>query len=89
MDNKVKKVKNNIDKIGELLYETAKIIATNQEIKWTDVFYFSYDDVNCATKIYNYHDLIMDIRVMSRMSKSKIPKEERAKKYIEYIEYNI
>ena len=89
MNKEVRKVKENIDKIGELLYETAKIIATNQEIKWTDLMYYSCDDVNCAMKIYNYHDLIMDIRVMSGMSKSKIPKEERAKKYIEYIEYNI
>ena len=86
MNKEVRKVKENIDKIGELLYETAKIIATNQEIDWTDLMYFSYDEVNCASKIYNYHDLIMDIRVMSGMSKSKIPKEERVKKYMEYIE---
>ena len=83
MDKNVKKVKENIDKIGELLYETAKIIATNQEIKWTDLMYYSCDDVNCAMKIYNYHDLIMDIRVMTGISRSKISKEERAKKYIE------
>ena len=86
MDNKIKQVKENIDKIGELLYETAKIIATNQEIKWTDVFYFSYDDISYINKIYDYHDIIMDIRVMTGISRSKISKEERAKKYIEYIE---
>ena len=86
MNKEVRKVKENIDKIGELLYETAKITATNQEIDWTDVFYFSYDDISYINKIYNYHDIIMDIKVMTGMSKSKKPKEERAKKYMEYIE---
>ena len=86
MDNKVKQVKENIDKIGELLYKTAKIIATNQEIDWENIFSYSCDDISCINKIYDYHDIIMDIRVMTGISRSKIPKEKRAKKYIEYIE---
>ena len=86
MNKEVKQVKENIDKIGELLYETAKIIATNQEIKWENIFSYSCDDISCINKIYDYHDIIMDIRVMTGISRSKIPKEERAKKYIEYIE---
>ena len=86
MDNKVKKVKKNINKISELLYETAKIIATNQEIDWENIFSYSYDDISYINKIYDYHDIIMDIRVMTGISRSKITKEERAKKYIEYIE---
>ena len=86
MNKEVRKVKENIDKIGELLYETAKIIATNQEIDWENIFSYSCDDISCINKIYDYHNIIMDIRVMTGISRSRISKEERAKKYIEYIE---
>ena len=83
MNENVKKVKENIDKIGELLYETAKIIATNQEIDWENIFSYSCDDISCINKIYDYHDMIMDIRVMTGISRSKISKEKRMKRYIE------
>ena len=87
MDNKVKKVKNNIDKIGELLYETAKIMSNNDDIDWKDLMYMK-DGLgrSCATLLETWYEKVMDIRVISGVSRSKISKEERAKKYIEYIE---
>ena len=83
MDKKIKEVKKNIDKVSELLYKTAKIMATNQEINWENIFSYSYDDISCINKIYHYHDIIMDIRIMSGISKSKISKKEIIKKYTE------
>ena len=87
MDNKVKKVKNNIDKISELLYETAKIMSNNDDIDWKNLMYMK-DGLgrSCATLLETWYEKVMDIRVMTGISRSKISKEERAKKYIEYIE---
>ena len=87
MLREAKEVIEEINNINSSLYNVAKIMSNNDDIDWKKIMYMK-DALgrDCAMKIYNYHDLIMDIRVMSGMSKSKIPKEKRAKKYIEYIE---
>ena len=41
---------------------------------------------DCAMLLETWYDAVMDIRVISGVSRSKISKEKRAKKYIEYIE---
>ncbi len=83
MTNEIETVIENIRQIHETIYKTAKIIATNQEIDWKDVFYYSDgEEHNCANIIDNYYDGIMDIRVISGISKSKIPKEKRIEKYV-------
>ena len=73
-----------INNIENSLYNVAKIMANNDDIDWKDLMYMK-DALgrNCATLLETWYEKVMDIRVISGVSRSKISKEKRAKKYIE------
>lgn len=84
MFEKEKKVIEEINNIQNSLYNVAKIMANNDDIDWKKLMYT--DDGlgrNCAMLLETWYDAVMDIRVISGVSRSKIPKEKRMKKYIE------
>ena len=87
MLKEAKTVIEEINNIENSLYNVAKIMANNDDIDWKDLMYMK-DALgrNCATLLETWYEKVMDIRVISGVSRSKISKEERAKKYIEYIE---
>ena len=76
-----------INNIENSLYNVAKRMANNDDIDWKDLMYMK-DGLgrNCAALLETWYEKVMDIRVISGVSRSKISKEKRAKKYIEYIE---
>ena len=82
-----KKVIEEINNVESSLYNIAKIMSNNDDIDWKKIMYMK-DALgrDCAMLLETWYDAVMDIRVISGVSRSKIPKEERAKKYIEYIE---
>ena len=87
MLREAKEVIEEINNINSSLYNVAKIMANNDDIDWKDIMYMK-DALgrSCAMLLETWYDAVMDIRVISGVSRSKISKEERAKKYIEYIE---
>ena len=87
MLKEAKTVIEEINNIENSLYNVAKIMANNDDIDWKDLMYMK-DALgrNCAALLETWYEKVMDIRVISGVSRSKITKEERAKKYIEYIE---
>ena len=82
-----KKVIEEINNVESSLYNIAKIMANNDDIDWKKLMY-TEDGLgrSCAKLLETWYEKVMDIRVISGVSRSKISKEERAKKYIEYIE---
>ena len=82
-----KKVIEEINNVESSLYNIAKIMANNDDIDWKKLMY-TKDALgrSCATLLETWYEKVMDIRVISGVSRSKISKEKRAKKYIEYIE---
>ena len=87
MLKEAKTVIEEINNINSSLYNVAKIMSNNDDIDWRELMYMK-DALgrSCAMLLETWYDKVMDIRVISGVSKSKIPKEKRAKKYIEYIE---
>ena len=87
MLKEAKTVIEEINNIENSLYNVAKIMANNDNIDWKDLMYMK-DALgkNCAALLETWYEKVMDIRVISGVSRSKISKEKRAKKYIEYIE---
>ena len=87
MFEKEKKVIEEINNIQNSLYNVAKIMANNDDIDWKKLMY-TEDGLgrSCATLLETWYEKVMDIRVISGVSRSRISKEKRAKKYIEYIE---
>ena len=73
-----------INNIENSLYNVAKIMANNDDIDWKDLMYMK-DALgkNCAALLETWYEKVMDIRVISGVSRSRISKEKRAKKYIE------
>ena len=84
MLKEAKEVMEEINNIQSSLYNVAKIMANNDDINWNELMYMR-DAIgrNCAMFIETWYDMMMDIRVISGLSKSKVPKEERVKFYIE------
>ena len=84
MLKEAKTVIEEINNIENSLYNVAKIMANNDDIDWKDLMYMK-DRLgrNCAALLETWYEKVMDIRVISGVSRSKIPKEKRAKKYIE------
>ena len=84
MLKEAKTVIEEINNIENSLYNVAKIMANNDDIDWKDLMYMK-DALgrNCATLLETWYEKVMDIRVISGVSRSKISKEKRAKKYIE------
>ena len=87
MLREAKTVIEEINNINSSLYNVAKIMANNDDIDWKDLMYMK-DALgrNCAALLETWYEKVMDIRVISGVSRSRISKEKRAKKYIEYIE---
>lgn len=84
MLKEAKTVIEEINNIENSLYNVAKIMANNDNIDWKDLMYMK-DALgrNCAMLLETWYEKVMDIRVISGVSRSKISKEKRAKKYIE------
>ena len=84
MLREAKTVIEEINNIQNSLYNVAKIMSNNDDINWKDLMYMQ-DALgrNCAMLLETWYDVVMDIRVISGVSRSKIPKEKRIKKYIE------
>ena len=84
MLKEAKTVIEEINNINSSLYNVAKIMANNDDIDWKDLMYMK-DALgrDCATLLETWYEKVMDIRVISGVSRSKISKEKRAKKYIE------
>ena len=87
MLREAKKVIEEINNVESSLYNIAKIMSNNDDINWKDLMYMK-DALgrSCATLLETWYEKVMDIRVISGVSRSRISKEKRAKKYIEYIE---
>ena len=83
MLKEAKTVIEEINNIENSLYNVAKIMANNDDIDWKDLMYMK-DALgrNCAALLETWYEKVMDIRVISGVSRSKISKEKRAKKYI-------
>ena len=79
-----RKVIEEINNVESSLYNIAKIMSNNDDIDWKDLMYMK-DALgrNCAALLETWYEKVMDIRVISGVSRSKISKEKRAKKYIE------
>ena len=87
MLKEAKTVIEEINNVESSLYNIAKIMSDNDNIDWKKLMYTEDGlERNCAMLLETWYDAVMDIRVISGVSRSKISKEERAKKYIEYIE---
>ena len=84
MLREAKEVIEEINNIENSLYNVAKIMANNDDIDWKNLMYMK-DGLgrNCATLLETWYEKVMDIRVISGVSRSRISKEKRAKKYIE------
>ena len=82
-----KKVIEEINNVESSLYNIAKIMSNNDDIDWKKLMY-TKDGLgrSCATLLETWYEKVMDIRVILGVSRSRISKEKRAKKYIEYIE---
>ena len=87
MLQEAKTVIEEINNVESSLYNIAKIMSNNDDIDWRELMYMK-DALgrNCATLLETWYEKVMDIRVISGVSRSRISKEKRAKKYIEYIE---
>ena len=87
MLKEAKEVIEEINNINSSLYNVAKIMSNNDDIDWRELMYMK-DALgrSCAMLLETWYDKVMDIRVISGVSRSRISKEKRAKKYIEYIE---
>ena len=84
MLKEAKTVIEEINNIENSLYNVAKIMANNDDIDWKDLMYMKdASGRNCAALLETWYEKVMDIRVISGVSRSKISKEKRAKKYIE------
>ena len=79
-----RKVIEEINNVESSLYNIAKIMSNNDDIDWKKLMY-TKDELgrSCATLLETWYEKVMDIRVISGVSRSKISKEKRAKKYIE------
>ena len=84
MLKEAKTVIEEINNIENSLYNVAKIMSNNDDIDWKDLMYMK-DELgrNCAALLETWYEKVMDIRVISGVSRSRISKEKRAKKDIE------
>ena len=84
MLREAKEVIKEINNIENSLYNVAKIMANNDDIDWKKLMY-TEDGLgrSCAKLLETWYEKVMDIRVISGVSRSRISKEKRAKKYIE------
>ena len=73
-----------INNVESSLYNIAKIMSNNDDIDWKKLMY-TEDGLgrSCAKLLETWYEKVMDIRVISGVSRSRISKEKRAKKYIE------
>ena len=78
MLREAKTVIEEINNIENSLYNVAKIMANNDDIDWKDLMYMK-DALgrDCAMLLETWYDAVMDIRVISGVSRSKISKTQK------------
>lgn len=83
MLREAKEVIEEINNINSSLYNVAKIMSNNDDIDWKNLMYMK-DALgrSCATLLETWYEKVMDIRVISGVSRSRISKEKRIKRYI-------